>query len=221
LGPPATTKDHYGQLMYYDNSPWDSRMVFLWSSDMYSQGSSGLPDLYDIYTQLPRYIMLSIDEYGNITPSMPSYSATSPHHGNVKGVDYPENGAIVWLTGGNRTDDHVIDLTDNYFAHIFHYTDPYSIATRVNDPYGEYRGVNAVAHRNYDLVNGSPRVDIYSNPFKKLLCDPTLADQYSTACAITDPYTGAWLDSSSYGLVIYSIGYVRGRANKLIRVVYK
>jgi hypothetical protein len=230
-GVQATTVDHYGQLMYYDNSAWDSRMVFLWSSDMYSQGGIGLPDLYKIHERLPRYIMLSIDDYGNITPSMPPYTPASPNHHasdqasvppkSVKGVDYPENGAIVWLTGGNQTDDYVIDPTDHYFAHIFHYTNPLNIATRVNDPYGEYRGASAVAHGNYALVNGVPRVDIYGN-LKRLLCDPAIADKYSTACAIKGPpYTGAWLRSTNYGLVIYSIGYAQGRASKLIRMTYR
>ena len=114
-----------GQLMYYDNSPSANRALFLRGSKMYSPGKNiaankdKLPDMFEIRKRLPRYIMLSIDNNGNITPSMPPYQAALPHHGDVMGVDYPQNGAVVWLTGGNRTDDHVIDPVDHYNADIF------------------------------------------------------------------------------------------------------
>ena len=192
--------DHYGQLMYYDNSTLANRMVWLRNKDMYSEGSSGLPTMHKIHTKLPRYIMLSIDEYGNITPSMPPYSATSPHHGNVMGVDYPENGAIVWLTGGNRTDDHELAPIDNFFAPVFDFTNPLDATTRVNDPYGAY----------------------LMPPSGTFPCDVALATSASKAC--NKPIgtgTGQWLTGTEYGLVIYALGYVRGEAHKLIRVVYK
>jgi len=110
-----------GQLMYYDNAPSANRALFLKASVMNPDplGKQVLPDMFEIHKRLPRYIMLSIDGNGKITPSMPPYSAAVPHHGNVMGVDYPQNGAVVWLTGGNRTDDHVIDPVDHYNADIF------------------------------------------------------------------------------------------------------
>ncbi len=116
---------HPGQLMYYDNSPSANRVLFLRGSKMFSPGNNNianrdkLPDMFEIRKKLPRYIMLSIDNNGNVTPSMPPYQAALPHHGDVMGVDYPQNGAVVWLTGGNRTDDHVIDPIDHYYADIF------------------------------------------------------------------------------------------------------
>ena len=191
----------YGQLMYYDNSPWSGRMVFLKSSDMYSEGSSGLPDLFEIHKKLPRYIVLSIDSYGNITPSMPPYSTTAPHHGNVMGVDYPENGAIVWLTGGNRTDDHVIDPIDHYFARIRTLSgiyDPYSV-------YGDVDGNVPDYHETGVTVN------------KNIACKLADSGEDTIACS----HDGAWLKGQDYGLVIYALGYVRGKAHKLVRVVYK
>lgn len=176
--------DVYGQLMYYDNDPLSNRMISLQSSDLYTGGAIGSPDMFEIHKRLPRYIRLDIDADGNITPAMPPYSSSAPHHGNVEGTDYPTNGALVWLTGGNRTDDYQLDPIDHFFADIF-------TVAGVIDPYNVYTATIA--------------------------CLPSSATNTSIACSST----GTWLTDSDYGLVIYALGYVRGKAQKLIRVVYK
>jgi hypothetical protein len=85
-----------GQLMYFDNSVLGGRAVS-WPAAQIT-----LPKLYHISASLPRYIRLDIDNTGNITPSMPAL----PHPATpVVGVDIPNNGAIVWLTGGDTTKD--------------------------------------------------------------------------------------------------------------------
>ncbi len=182
-------KDVFGQLMYYDNDLLNRRALSLRSGQLYTFGTpkSDVDSLYKVHKQLPRYIMLSIDESGNITPSLPPYNNALPHHTDVMGVDYPENGALVWLTGGGRQDDLQIDPVDHYFAPVLTVTG--GVVTY--DPNGVYTGTIA--------------------------CNPTLALDTSIACSST----GLWLTDADYGLVIYALGYVRGRAQKLIRVVYK
>ncbi len=184
--------DVYGQLMYYDNSPLADRMISYQNDDIYSNGEAELPELFEIHENLPRYIMLTIGNDGTITPSMPPVNDTAPWHNNVEGTDYPTNGALVWLTGGNRTDDYEIDPVDNYYAPL--------VDVNVNpvnwDPYAAYIGRLAC-----DLNEGLGK---------------DLQDE-SAACLTS----GTWVDDADYGLVIYALGYVRGKPQRLVRVVYE
>ncbi len=185
----AALLDAFGQLMYYDNSALAGRMVWLQNRTMFSQGGNGFPTMYEIHTKLPRYIMLSIDPNdGSIVPSLPPVNAVAPWHNDVEGVDYPTNGAVVWLTGGNRTDDYQLAPTDNFFAPVFT-IDAVGVVTY--DPSGAYGGA--------------------------FPCNPNAALSTSIACSST----GTWLTDADYGLVIYAIGYVGGKPQKLVRVVYK
>ncbi len=179
----GVTTTTYGQLMYYDNAPLDSRMVSLRGGVLFSKAVQGDVTMHEIHKELPRYIRLDIDSDGNITPAIPVYSATAPHHGNVEGVDFPTNGAIVWVTGGNRTDDHVLDPIDHYASPLVRTSDG------VGDPYGNYTA---------------------------LACSTAALNGTEIACSTT----GAWFTGSDYGLVIYAVGYVGGKARKVIRVVY-
>jgi len=203
-----------GQLMYYDNSPLANRKVWYRSEDMYSNATAdaystadaGQPELYGVYRYLPRYIMLSIDDYGQITPSMPPVNTALPWHGTDtgdleadikadKGVYYPKNGAIVWLTGGNRTDDYEIAPMDVYAAPAYN--------NRVNP------GV-------WDSDLASPAYGGLPCTLTTTPAAPGDMQNDSAACLTS----GTWVDDVDYGLVIYAIGYVRGKPQRLVRVVY-
>jgi len=189
----------FGQIMYYDNAPLNSRAIAFKANVLLSNGVAGEPELFGIHTSLPRYIRLDIDAAGNITPSIPIYSATVPHHGDVEGVDYPTNGALVWLTGGNRTDDLEIDPIDDYYQPLI------DRITGNFDPVGAYTGTIGGSLVGGPLTCTSP---------------PT---QSSIACSkslLGGVGTGSWVTDAKYGLVIYALGYVRGQPQKLVRVVY-
>ena len=190
--------DVYGQLMYYDNSPLASRIVSYQSDDIYSNGVLGQPELFGIHASLPRYIMLSIDEYGQITPSMPPVNAAVPWHNSIQGVDYPTNGALVWVTGGNRTDDLEIAPMDTFFAPAYN---------------------NRVAPAVWDDELANPVYTGLACTLRTLpVADPATDMQNASAACLT---SGAWVDDANYGLVIYALGYVRGKAQRLVRVVYE
>lgn len=90
-----------GQVMYFDNSPLASRYI-VWP------GAN--PVMYHISSHLPRYIMLSIASDGTITASIPSL----PHPSTpVIGTDVPQNGAVVWLTAGDKSEDIELDPTQS------------------------------------------------------------------------------------------------------------
>jgi len=105
-----------GQVKYLDNTPLNSREL-VWP--LPTTGSppnveTVYPTLYNINTNLPRYIQLDIDANGNVTPSIPALIAglnsdtmdVPPYH-NV--ADVPNNGAIAWLTTGNSAEDFELD----------------------------------------------------------------------------------------------------------------
>jgi len=191
-----------GQVMYYDNAPLNDRAIALKANVLWTNGAEGSPELFGIHTRLPRYIRLDVDAAGNITSSIPAFSAIAPHHGDVEGVDYPTNGALVWVTGGNRTDDFEIDPIDDYYEPLF------DVIAGIFDPYGAYTGT----------VGGDPVGGPYGGP---LTCT-TLPTQSSIACSkgLLGAGSGTWLTDADYSLVIYAIGYVRGKAQKLVRVIY-
>ncbi|MDX8380885.1 MAG: hypothetical protein R8M14_02090 [Ghiorsea sp.] len=193
----------FGQIMYYDNAPLNSRAIAFKANVLSSNGVAGEPELFGIHTSLPRYIRLDIDAAGNITPSIPIYSAIVPHHGDVEGVDYPTNGALVWVTGGNRTDDLEIDPIDDYYEPLF------NLLTGKFDPVGAYTGT----------IGGFLAGSLAGGP---LTCT-SAPTQSSIACSkslLGGAGTGTWVTDADYGLVIYAIGYVRGRPQKLVRVIY-
>jgi len=87
-----------GQVMYFDNTPIVQRAIS-WPK---AATKTNQPVLNNISTKLPRYIRLDIDAAGVVTPSIPALPhATKP----VIGDDIPNNGAVVWLTAGNSTED--------------------------------------------------------------------------------------------------------------------
>jgi len=92
-----------GQLMYFDNTPIsdrESRGAIVWPLPTIG-GDPVYPTLFNISLRLPRYIRLDIDSSGIVTPSIPAL----PHQDPSLQADIPENGAIVWLTGGDQTHD--------------------------------------------------------------------------------------------------------------------
>ena len=94
----STVNGVAGQLMYFDNSPMGARAVSWPAAGV--PGSE--PQFYHISTSLPRYIRLDISEDGAITPSIPALPHSDPPE---VGVDIPNNGAVVWLTAGDKTRD--------------------------------------------------------------------------------------------------------------------
>ena len=106
-GPTAFSSDNAGsastsgQLMYFDNSPLSSRFL-IWP------GAN--PVMYHISAHLPRYIVLNIASDGQVTTSIPPL----PHPASpVVGVDVPRNGAVVWLTAGDQSEDVELDPTQS------------------------------------------------------------------------------------------------------------
>lgn len=90
-----------GQVKYFDNSPLSSRYI-VWP------GAN--PVMYHISSHLSRYIMLSIASDGTITSKIPAL----PHPSTpVVGVDIPDNGAVVWLTAGDKSEDIALDPTQS------------------------------------------------------------------------------------------------------------
>jgi len=148
-----------GQVMYFDNTPLASRVV-CWGGSPGCQSNAGTPVFDGINKKLPRYIKLEIDTSGKITPTIPALLTTTgpPFHGTAVGTDVPDNGAIVWITAGNATED----------AQIL----PLSACPNINPGESCYQGA--------------------STPEKHV---------------------------PLYGIVAYAIGYVHGRALRMIRAV--
>jgi len=94
-----------GQVMYFDNSPLAQRYL------SWPDAANNVPTLNLIHTQLPRYIRMDIAEDGTISPSIPIMP-----HGNVVNVDYPQNGAIAWLTTGNSGMDFELESAPGFAA---------------------------------------------------------------------------------------------------------
>ncbi len=163
----TSTAGTTGQVMYFDNTHLADRAV-CWSgipttppTPTRCKNKAGIPILpvFDgINKKLPRYIMLTIDTSGKITPIIPALP-----HGAAVGTDIPKNGAIVWITAGGTNED----------AEILSLTDPACLAVGI--PAGDscYQGASAAK---------------------------------PTAVPI-------------YGIVAYAIGYVNGRALRMIRSV--
>jgi len=211
-----------GQLKYFDNSALASRPVCHPSS--LCGGTA--PVLDGINIKAPRYIRLDIAADGQITPALPPYNSTNAlHHGSTVGVDVPLNGAIVWLTGGDSTTDRRLEPIDKYFAPL-------------QDGNGKAIVTSANVVGALSLVSNWPLADVapqgaFRNPvtgwlaYKNVNTHCNIYDQDVTqpsgvhpdlliAC---DKENGGWLQSNQYGLVAYVVGYVDGKARKLLRIV--
>jgi len=110
----TSTAGTTGQVMYFDNTPLANRPV-CWGGSPGCQSTSGSPAFENINQNLPRYIMLEIGADGNITPTIPAILTTTgpPFHGTVVGTDIPSNGAIVWITAGDKNEDAEIQALSN------------------------------------------------------------------------------------------------------------
>ena len=226
----------YGQLSYFDNRDVYARPVELRGSaagsDIYSFGSSNSPTFSDIYAQLGGYVMLSIDNYGNITPTL----SAAPH----AAIPDTFSGAIVWLTAGDPYTDRVLYPYDKYAAPAW---DAYSNAiVTASKPLGgsypralglrsnvsPYSYVDPVSPWNVPLVDawgrkirGTP-FDPYGSYYEQIPCDLYAMD-VSNAPA-RDTYEacqadGVWLTTNDYALAVYALGYVNGNAKKMIRMI--
>ena len=204
-------QNHYGDIMYYDNSPLASRF-YAWDSTT----PPASPVFFEISKKLPRYIRLDIDAYGNITPAMPPYDAALPHHGTTIGLDIPRNGAVVWLTGGDKDKDIHLYPVDFYAATLLDfYTNP-AVAGAFHNASGSLKFPADYTGKPYFFA--APEYPDYPLP-----C--SVADYYAqvsggnSKIVACDATTGTWLNREDYRLIAYAIGYVNGKARKMIRAV--
>lgn len=173
-----------GQIMYFDNrSIFDGAGAEVrsvrWPLPTDGSGNAILPVFANISVSLPRYIKLEIDTNGNITPTIPALPHASPP---VAGVDVPNNGAIVWVTAGNETED----------AYIYTPTD-------INN------------------VNASCEADINCPCRTGASPAPAVPYQAGQTCYVPVSGTPSW--EYSFNVVAYAIGYVDGKAVRMIRAV--
>jgi len=162
-----------GQVLYFDNSPMANRAI-CWPISLCNSGN--LPVMYHISSKipgvqpgLPRYIRLDIDASGKITPEIPKLPHRNPP---VVGQDIPDNGAVVWLTAGDVSQDYEIDP-------VISPDTPNSASLACSG-------------------SGEP---------------PNTVPGTATGC---DKTNSQW---RHYSVVIYAIGYVDGRASRLLRAV--
>ncbi|MDX8391295.1 MAG: hypothetical protein R8K53_01840 [Mariprofundaceae bacterium] len=180
-----------GQVMYFDNTPMDSRAICtgyfdpaVTSDGHYfancvnlqdTPGNRAAPSLYQISARLPRYIKLEIDSSGVVTPSIPPL----PHPAlPVAGTDIPNNGAIAWLTTGNAVMDFEVDPTRNQCG-----------GTTPDD--AKSCDMNPPVANSEPVVSGTGWLHSVG---------PFLANE-----------------EDRYGVVVYAIGYVNGRPSSIIR----
>jgi len=167
-----------GQVMYLDNMLIVNRTL-QWPLPTDAGGNPILPVFSNISVSLPRYIKLEIDLNGLLTPTIPALPHANPP---VAGVDVPNNGAIVWVTAGDATED----------AKIFTPLDPNNV------------NASCEADGNCPCRTGAPS-------------PPVQPYQPGQSCYITASGVASWV--YTYGLVAYSIGYVNGKAFRMIRAV--
>jgi len=208
-----------GQLMYFDNSPLYSSATNNRPVCFYSEVDPGVgvsltysncidvlldpadsrrlnaqPSMHQISVALPRYIKLEIASTGVVTPSIPSLPHRNPP---IAGEDIPNNGAIVWLTAVDATNpDRDIEIFPL-------------------DPSGLNGGLSPAACDGGSVTTCPCTAPAFLPDGTPDPADPNYAS-YITAQAC-DANTGQWL--SNYGVVAYAIGYVNGKASKLLRAV--
>ncbi|OIO71974.1 MAG: hypothetical protein CO186_00825 [Zetaproteobacteria bacterium CG_4_9_14_3_um_filter_49_83] len=212
-------KLNFGQLMYMDNRPIADRTI--------SWPNSASPVLFNISKELPRYIRLDIDENGDITVALPPYSPNFPHHGTEKGVDIPLNGAVVWLTAGDKQKDRYLYPVDMYaapFLDVYSHSIVDSNKKRwpwQRDASGNIP-VDASGNKMYiPLQDGLGREypDPLGSYYQNIPCDILAMETTSSQILACDGTSGEWLQSGQYGLVAYAVGFVNGKARKMIRTV--
>ncbi len=167
-----------GQVMYFDNTPLAGRTL-KWPLPTDAGGNQILPVFTNISFFLPRYIKLEIDTNGNITPQIPALPHANPP---VTGTDVPNNGAIVWITAGDTTED----------AEIYTPLDPNNV------------NASCEGDANCPCRTGAPS-------------PPAQPYQPGQSCYITASGVASWV--YTYSLVAYSIGYVNGKAFRMVRAV--
>jgi len=172
-----------GAVMYFDNTPFAGRAI------RWPDAKTNPPIFENISVNLPRYIKIDIDAYGNITPTIPKLPHANPP---VVGDDIPKNGAIAWLTAG------VADATGEFDVEIVP-MDAYTYAP------------TCPAKPTPNPMTAA--ADLYCN-----LAPPTataLACDTYTNAAGTDVY--GWVGPARYRIVIYALGYVNGKPVRLVR----
>ncbi|MDQ6974980.1 MAG: PilX N-terminal domain-containing pilus assembly protein [Mariprofundaceae bacterium] len=214
----------FGQVKYFDNSPLLGRAI------KWPYAKTHLPVFEDIYTILPRYIVIEIDGYGNISPSIPKL----PHGGGspVVGNDIPKNGAIVWLTagvnnGGVERDIQIIPL--DAYSCTWGLTSTWTAADAKLGLCDSSLPNFPPNITGYPHVPTKPaNVDYYPDglsasavplppyPISTTVCN--VGDPYILSAQACDAYSG-WLitNTTNYKVVIYALGYVNGKPMRLVR----
>jgi len=203
-----------GQVKYFDNTPMKDRALCFEDQDVFGNcidvavapGARVSPVMHNISVNLPRYIKLDIAVDGTITPSIPQL----PHHATpVVGEDIPDNGAIVWITAGDRNNpSRDVEIC---FA-------PYSIVAGVGAfDLAAFNGGKMPANCSCDNVMPGEwyACDAHANANANPAA-PVVGGAYDTnsAGAVN---VGAWI--SGYSIVAYTIGYVNGKPVNMLRAV--
>lgn len=98
---PTSATGTGGKVMYFDNTPLNARPV------RWPKPPAGIV-LHRISVNLPRYVRLDVAADGTITTAVPDL----PHGDPPRiGTDVPVNGAVLWVTAGNETQDYELDPT--------------------------------------------------------------------------------------------------------------
>lgn len=213
-----------GQVMYFDNSPMDSRYICFEDATIFSNcvdvneadpANRVSPTMHQIHVNLPRYIKLEIAVDGTITPSIPQL----PHRAATSvadriGEDIPNNGAIVWITAGDASNpDRDIEIFPLDPGSVYAAGVP---SIRPSECLGGTMPASGTTLNathcpcDYDGTHGGTPI----NTATDVACEVhALGDATSVAAM------GNWV--SSYSIVAYAIGYVNGKAKHLIRSVIR
>lgn len=180
----------YGSMvMYFDNSPIDARAI------KWPDAETNPPTFEDISVKLPRYIKIDIDASGNIVPTIPAVPHADPP---VVGDDIPKNGAVVWLTAG------VIAGTEERDTQIV----PLDTYTFGGPNTAQAAGPTTTYPNGY---SGSAYPAVLAS------CSSTVP-ALASACSSYTGTGGGWLTTDAdYRFVIYALGYVNGKAVRLVR----
>jgi len=207
-----------GQVKYFDNTPMKDRALCFEDQDVFNNctditvapGARVSPVMHNISVRLPRYIKLDIADDGAIAPSIPRLPHHNPpeieHDRNADGTydhngDIPKNGAIVWITAGDRNNParDVEICFAPYSAGVFNLTGfNGGVMSAVNCSCNNVMPAEWYACDAHANANANPAA-------------PVALGAYGAA------NMGAWI--SGYSIVAYAIGYVNGKPINMLRAV--